>query len=956
MYRRDSLSNIRSLISFFALLMLALVMPVVGCGGGGGGGGSTPTHISVSVTANPTTVDGGDTVALSASVLNDTSGQGLTWSVSGGGTLSGTSGFSVTYTAPAATSSAQSVTVTATSVADGTKSGSATITVAAAPTITTSSLAAATVGTAYSVTLAASGGIAPYTWSATGLPSSLSLSSAGVLSGTPALADVGTYTVAIKLTDSGKTTALTATANLSLQVVNSALAITTTSLPAATLNQAYSATVDASGGQGPYTWKINGTTITSAPFSLGNGLSATSSGGTSLSISGTPTSTSAVSLTNVTVTDSEGTPVTAGPVTYSITVNGAGYSVSGQLSLLNACGTSPALPTITVKIQDSTFNTTTTVGSNGSYSFTNVPDGTYSVTPSISSTSGTSAVFLPALLPSVTVNGGNVTGQNFGVSLSYTVSGTVSYSGSQSGRVYVDLVGNNCGERGAGTSLTSAGAYTISGVPPGAYTVQAWLDPSTLGEGQQNDADPSGTGSVTVATANQSSVNVTLTDPSLSTPTVAPTIKGISPMDSGVIISYGGGSVTDSTTEKEIFSSYTVQWSTSATSGFSTSNQETFKATGTSTNVWIVNSSSTSFTGALTTGTTYYFRVAGSNSAGMGPWSTVSSAVTIGSPSTGNTVSGTVTIPNTVTVVAGAQLYMGYYDQSTNLVYAKQLGSPVQGANSFTVSVPSGSNYIFFGILDQNHDGLIDAGDVTNVRDNNSTPISITANTTGQTLTLPSTNSNAVVRTYYTTNGTVNNYGLALQLSEGNKLPVSVRLVAGSNVVEPIDMSNWCQSCGTSAFLYIADTGVTPPSVNDGYTFDVTYSDGSEEKTVTAKVIAVLGPSALATGLAPTGTGSGNTTPTFTWTYPSNASSYTYQFNLSDSSGNTIWQIPGYNSNSNGFTSTQIPGSLLWGVDPTDGTNMPSVGTLTSGQTYYWQITTLDSNGDSATTQVNYQP
>lgn len=58
-----------------------------------------------------------------------------------------------------------------------------------------------TVGTAItSFTLSASGGTSPYTWSATGLPPGVSISSAGTVSGTPTTA--GTYSVTASATDS----------------------------------------------------------------------------------------------------------------------------------------------------------------------------------------------------------------------------------------------------------------------------------------------------------------------------------------------------------------------------------------------------------------------------------------------------------------------------------------------------------------------------------------------------------------------------------------------------------------------------------------------------------------------------------------------------------------------------------------------------------------------------------
>jgi hypothetical protein len=149
------------------------------------------------------------------------------------------------------------------------------------------------------------------------------------------------------------------------------------------------------------------------------------------------------------------------------------------------------------------------------------------------------------------------------------------------------------------------------------------------------------------------------------------------------------------------------------------------------------------------------------------------------------------------------------------------------------------------------------------------------------------------------------------------------------------------------------------PNVADAYTFNVTYSDGTVDTgTVTAAVTGVLTSSQLATGLSPTGTG-GSTTPTFTWTYPANASSYTYSFYICCSNNSDIWDIPGNNSNSNGFTNTQIPGSpgIAWGSTYLgDSSNTPSVTTLSNGTQYNWQIQTQDSNGNSAQTQVYYIP
>ena len=64
-----------------------------------------------------------------------------------------------------------------------------------------------TVGTAASLQLSASGGSSGYTWTATGLPAGLSISTAGLISGTPTTA--GTYSVTATVKDSANATAST---------------------------------------------------------------------------------------------------------------------------------------------------------------------------------------------------------------------------------------------------------------------------------------------------------------------------------------------------------------------------------------------------------------------------------------------------------------------------------------------------------------------------------------------------------------------------------------------------------------------------------------------------------------------------------------------------------------------------------------------------------------------------
>ena len=637
-----------------------------------------------------------------------------------------------------------------------------------------------------------------------------------------------------------------------------------------------------------------------------------------------------------------------------------GYTVNGQI-YSNGCG-GGNLPPITITLSTTPPQTTTTDGS-GNYSFQNVPNGTYTVTPSIT---GASSLFSPAS-QSVTVNNGGTGVNGFSGAVAYTVSGSVSYSGKATGQVYLTLNGNNCGGTTLGSILQN-GSFVIHGVPPGTYTLQAWMD--NLGNGAQNASNPTGsTPNVTVSNGNVTSAAVTLTDPSPVTLGSSPTIKGVSAIDGGAVIQYKGivSNGNNNGNGVEQATSYNVQWSTDPTFE-SASTTKNFAATGTNgTNLWFVN--------GLTDGTQLYFRAQGvvgdpASPTSASSWATFSpmvngtptiTAVTIGAPSAPNTVSGNInfTVPRNVT---SGPIYVGFYDQNTGNIYGTSFPSGQSSPLSYSVQVPTGSNYYFFGVIDQNNDGMVDAGDITNTNDNgNQAPTVITGITSGENLTLASGNSTVTLTTQHVQSpnqngpGTNDSYNLSFDVRAGNKLPVAVELVSGPNVLTPMDIGE-CANCGKDPFNFWVSFGATRPTMGAAYGLQVTYSDGSFE-TLPATVSTVL--DAFATNLSPTTGSSSSVTPTFTWTYPTNASNYTYQFQLMDSGYNTIWQIPGNNSNSNGFSNSVT--SITWNADPLGGNNLPSPNYLCSSAlcaatNYTWQIQTQDSNGNSAQAQVSYQP
>lgn len=160
-------------------------------------------------------------------------------------------------------------------------------------------LAAAIQGTTYSQTLTAIGGYSPYSYvlsSGSSIPAGLSLSSAGVISGTPTVP--GFYGFTVDVTDSSQPP-VTTTEPFSLTV----------NPTSATHGVPYSENLVASWGISPYTFSLHSSS------SLPAGLSLSSTG----VISGTPTSAGFYTFT-VDMTDSGSNHTTVSQV-FALTVN-----------------------------------------------------------------------------------------------------------------------------------------------------------------------------------------------------------------------------------------------------------------------------------------------------------------------------------------------------------------------------------------------------------------------------------------------------------------------------------------------------------------------------------------------------------------------------------------------------------------------------------------------------------
>src|SRR5882757_2001123 len=278
------------------LYSLFVLVFISGCGAN-----SAPAPIAVTLSTGATqALDQGQSVAITATVANDSTAKGVTWSLASGGqgTIANQTTTAVTYNAGSASGTAV---ITATSVTDTTKISTLTITVTAPPAITTTTLPPGTEGTAYSQAIAKTGGSGTVTFSisAGALPTGLTLSGAGTISGTPAGPN-GTVNFTVKVTDSSTMTPMTATQALSI-VINLPAPpnITTTTLPAGVAGTAYSQMVAATG--------FGTLTFTTSAGVVPSGLTLSSAG----LISGTPDAPNVTSNFTMMVTDSSNPAQTA---------------------------------------------------------------------------------------------------------------------------------------------------------------------------------------------------------------------------------------------------------------------------------------------------------------------------------------------------------------------------------------------------------------------------------------------------------------------------------------------------------------------------------------------------------------------------------------------------------------------------------------------------------------------
>jgi uncharacterized protein (TIGR03437 family) len=373
----------------------------------------------------------------------------LTWSVTAGSVPAGLTlnSSGILAGTPTATAGPYNFTVQV-SGSGGTSTAAVTMTIYNALTITTTGLPAGTKGQAYGpVTVAASGGSGSYTWSASGLPAGLTISSAGQISGTPTATGTSS-SVVVTATDS--TAGATASTTFSITVTVQPLSIVAPSLPSLiALGGSVSGTFTAAGGSSPYTVSASGLPA-GLTFAAGVLSGSPSAPGTYFFTVQVTDNASATSSTSITLGVLGFTPG------FSLPAGTAGTQYSAQFS---------ALGSSSVSFSSASNLDGLTLSASGTLSGKPTNSGTFPISVTVTSgnvsVTGSYTLSVGAAPVPLTLSGGALTaGQVLAAySSSVTVSGgTAPYTFSVTGGVLP-----------AGLTLSSS-AGTISGTPTAAGT------------------------------------------------------------------------------------------------------------------------------------------------------------------------------------------------------------------------------------------------------------------------------------------------------------------------------------------------------------------------------------------------------------------------------------------------------------------------------------------------------
>lgn len=537
-----------------------------------------------------------------------------------------------------------------------------------------------------------------------------------------------------------------------------------------------------------------------------------------------------------------------------------------------------------------------------------------------------------------------------------SISGTVTYGGALTGRVYVLVAPSDDAPGIVGTSVQLANGsapFTIQGLQArGSFRIRAFMD--TTGTGTYHKAaqkkssqsfsellagcysflaDPFASAALPVQ-SNTAVTGVALglqdADWNCLTATDTPSALTVVPFDEGILALYDDGS----STQYEVCPRYTLHWGPQPgpRNGQSASSM-TFDA---STPNMVVKT-------GFTNGTPVYFSLTCTDAtlggyADFGPVTPAANAATTGTFTLSGTVNGTgLTLTN-------APLILAALSETGGKVLRISSPSAVQ---PFTLPGVAPGSYKLYAVRDVGGNGEFTLTDPSNF----SAPIPAVvsnANVTG--VQVPLSSANAVVRitTRHVNDRGSESYGMSLSLRPNLKRPVKARITAGAKLSVPVDLPLVDFGGGLHGATF--ELGGITPAAGDAYALSVTYSDGSTE-TLTGQVTAVL---PVVRANAPVG-GITNATPLFSWSGPTPAPTGTWFQDL---------EVIGYETSkifSGGFVDEVV--GYSYGLPPSTQSLPWAQLTRVSGFTgmsnnfldsYDWALTATDDKGNWSRTVTTF--
>jgi VCBS repeat-containing protein len=364
-------------------------------------------------------------------------------SLSTGGVLSGT---------PTQTGSFPiTVTVTDSNGCTGTSSTYTLVISCQTITVTNPATSTGTIQVPFSQTFTQSGAIGGATFAlASGtIPSGLTLSAAGVLSGTPTV--TGTFPITVRVTDGNGCTGVGATYNLVISCQT--ITVTAPATSSATVGVAFSQTFTQSGSNGTPVFSVNSGTLPTGITLATNG-----------TLSGTPTQSGSFPIT-VKVTDANG--CTGISSTYTLVVACPVITVTNPATTTGTAGTpfsqqftqSGGIGTVTFTLNSGSLPTGLTLATDGTLSGTPTATGSFPITVKATDSNGCtgtgSTYTLVISCPTITVTAPATTTGTVGTAFSQTFT--------QTGAIGTATFTLNTGTLPTGITLSAAGV--LSGTP-----------------------------------------------------------------------------------------------------------------------------------------------------------------------------------------------------------------------------------------------------------------------------------------------------------------------------------------------------------------------------------------------------------------------------------------------------------------------------------------------------------